>query len=281
MAVDLHIHSTASDGTFTPSQVVDYAQKLGLKCIALTDHDSVAGVDEAQKRAKELGLPFITGIELTVLDRGNEVHILGYFIDINCLELLEAIKETHKRIYRRIQQIVAKLNQLGFNLTVEEVEQVANGATLGRPHIARLMVKKGYITNYQEAFRRYIGEGCPAYVGIEDALKPKDAYDLIYTANGLPAIAHPGYQGRANMMIDDDIFNHKIWGAQAIEVYHSRHDSFMVDFYMRLARRYSMAITGGSDCHGNFFPQILMERCFVPDWVAEKLIAFREKLSQK
>lgn len=278
MAVDLHLHSSASDGGFTPRQVVEHAHSIGLRCIALTDHDTVAGLNEAEIRAKELNLPFIPGIEMTALDRGQEVHILGYFIDRNCDLLLKNIQEVRQRIERRLSQIISKLARLNINVTLEEVKEIAKGGTLGRPHIARVMVNKGYVRTNQEAFEKYIGEGQPAYVEIEDAMSPEEAYHLITECGGIPAIAHPGFLGRAKMLEDDDIFNHRLWGAQAIEVFHSKHDNSMINFYLNLAKKYNMGITGGSDCHGNYYPVILMDRKSVPDWVGEKFIAFCRKI---
>lgn len=278
MAIDLHLHSNASDGGFTPAQVVEHAHSIGLKCIALTDHDTIDGIPEAQRRAEELGLPFIPGIEMTALDNGVEVHILGYFIDLNCTQLQEAIKEIHSRIERRVRLIIEKLCNLGIEVSFEEVREAAGKGTMGRPHIARVMFKKGYISSHQEAFDKYIGEGKPAFVEVEDAMSPEEAYHLISKCGGIPAIAHPGYLGRAKMMTDDDIFNHRIWGARAIEIFHSKHDNYMINYYLNLAKKYDLGITGGSDCHGNFYPTILMDRKAVPDWVAEKFIAFCEKI---
>lgn len=281
MAVDLHIHSTASDGGFSPRQVVEHAQAIGLKCIALTDHDAVSGIEEAQKRAAELELPFIPGIEMTALDRGEEVHLLGYFINPRCEQLLQTIKEVHQRIELRVKRILGKLRKLGIEVSLEEVKKVAGGGTLGRPHIARVMVSKGYTRTHQEAFDKYIGEGQAAYVEIDDAMSPEEAYRLISECGGVSSIAHPGYLGRAKMLEDDDIFNHRIWGAQAIEVFHPKHDNSMINFYINLAKKYDMAITGGSDCHGNFYPVILMDRKSVPDWVGEKFLAFCRKAKGK
>ncbi len=278
MAIDLHLHSTASDGGFTPEHVVEHAHSIGLKCIALTDHDTVAGIKPAWSRARELNIPFIPGIEMTTLDRGNEVHILGYFFDIECKKLQETIAEIYERIERRIRLIIKKLNELGFDISFEEVREVAQTGTMGRPHIARVMAKKGQIRSHQEAFDKYIGTQKPAFVEIEDAMTPEEAYHLISGCGGVPAVAHPGYLGRAHMMEDNDIFNHRVWGARAIEVFHTKHDNFMIDYYLNLAKKYDLAVVGGSDCHGDFYSSILMDRKAVPDWVAEKFVAFCSKL---
>jgi predicted metal-dependent phosphoesterase TrpH len=281
MAIDLHLHSSASDGGFTPRVVVEHAHELGLRCIALTDHDTVEGIDEASARAEELNIPFIRGIELTAQDGKQEVHILGYFIDHHNERLLQHLHGTLERIVGRVEKIVAKLNHIGYPVTMEEVKEIAGKGTMGRPHIARAMQRRGYIRTHQEAFNRFLGENCPAFVEVNDAIPPPEAYELILEAGGIPSIAHPGFLGRADMMGEIEVCNHIEWGAMAIEIYHPRHDNYMVDYYKRLARKYSLAVTGGSDCHGNFYQYILMDRKFVPDWVAEKFLAFHEKLSSK
>lgn len=278
MAIDLHLHSNVSDGTFSPTQVVEYAHSIGLKCISLTDHDSVDGIPEAQQRARELDLPFIPGIEMTTLHRGNEIHVLGYFINHECPRLASTLKAIHERIERRIKAILEKLVALDYQVTFDEVKEASGRGTLGRPHIARVMFNKGYIQNHQEAFDNFIGEGKPAYVEVEDALSPEQAYHIITECGGIASIAHPGYLGRTKMLHDDDIFNHRIWGARAVEVFHTKHDTYMVNYYLSLARKYDLAVTGGSDCHGNFYPTILMERKMVPDWVAEKFIEYCQKI---
>jgi predicted metal-dependent phosphoesterase TrpH len=281
MAVDLHLHSTASDGGFAPREVVEHAHEIGLHCISLTDHDTVVGMDEAKARADQLGISFIPGIEMTARDGAKEVHILGYFIDHRDERLLRALSETLARIVGRLEKMLAKLTSLGFPVTMEEVREVAGHGTMGRPHIARVMLRRGYIRDHQEAFNRFLGENCPAYVGIEDAISPREAYELILGAGGVPSLAHPGLHGRADMMGEIEISNHIEWGAMAIEIYHSRHDNFMVEYYKRLARKYALAVTGGSDCHGHFYPTVLMDRRFVPDWVADKLFLFYENMMRQ
>jgi predicted metal-dependent phosphoesterase TrpH len=281
MAVDLHLHSTASDGGFTPRELVEHAHEIGLHCISLTDHDTVAGMDEAKARAEQLAIPFIPGIEMTARDGTREVHILGYFIDHRNEQLVSALNETLARIVGRIEKILAKLTTLGFPVPMDEVRAAAGHGTMGRPHIARVMLRRGYVRSHQEAFDRFFGENCPAYVGIEDAISPREAYQLIRGAGGVPSLAHPGLHGRAEMMGELEISNHVEWGAMAIEIYHSRHDNFMVEYYKRLARKYALAVTGGSDCHGNFYPTVLMDRRFVPDWVANKLFSFYEKMMRR
>ncbi len=277
MAVDFHLHSTVSDGGFTPEEVVEHAHSIGLKFIALTDHDSVEGIEPAARRARELGIPFIPGIELTTLVRDEEIHVLGYFIDHTYPPLLDELNKIHERIVERMKEMLRRLERMGIDISFDEIQEVAQCGSMGRPHIARVMKKKGYIRRHQEAFDKYLGNGKEAFVEVDDALTPEEAYHLISAAGGIPVIAHPGYRGKARMMRDDEIFNHRVWGARGIEVFHTRHDSSMIDYYLDTAKRHDLAVTGGTDCHGNFYPVILMDRKNVPDWVGERFLAYYKK----
>ena len=280
MAVDLHLHSSASDGGFSPSQVVEYAARIGLRCIALTDHDTMSGIEEAQQRCTELGIPFIPGIELTATHEGQEIHILGYFIDPTSPRLLACIEEVRGRVLERMSRIVEQINRLGYPLGMDEVLEIAGSGSMGRPHIARAMVKKAYVQSNQEAFDRFIGSSGPAYVDVT-AMAPEKVYEIILDAGGIPAIAHPGYLGRADMMLEPELFAHCEWGAMGIEVYHPRHDHYMITYYTKMARKLSMGITGGSDCHGTFYRYVLMGKCNVPDRVADELFALRRQTTSR
>ncbi len=277
MACDLHIHSTASDGGFSPSEVVEHAYGLGLTYISLTDHDTFDGIEEAQGRASELGIPFISGIEMTTVLDDHEIHILGYFADHNDETLNKALEESHHFTLVRLKEIIRRLARLGYPITIEEVKQIAGKGSMGRPHIARAMVRRGYVENNQEAFEHFIGLDCPAYVAPQ-GMPPEKAYRLILGAGGIPAIAHPGLFGRADMMRDDKVSTHREWGVLAIEAFHPRHDNFMINYYIQLARKLRMGIVGGSDCHGSYYAKILMDRKAVPDWVAQKFLAFYEEI---
>jgi len=275
MACDLHIHSDASDGGFTPVQVVEHASHIGLSCISLTDHDTFDGIDEAARRARELSLPFIPGIEMTAVLEQNEIHILGYFADCSEEKICKALVRGRSNTVKRLTYITEKLTRLGYPVDIAEVEEISGRGSLGRPHLALIMLRKGYVKTTQEAFERYIGSEGPAYVP-PIAISPREVYQLIRGAGGIPAIAHPGLPGRADMMGDNEIAVHREWGAEAIEVFHPRHDDYMTGLYLKLARKFNMAVVGGSDCHGPYYPHILMDRKKVPDWVAEKFISYHE-----
>lgn len=279
MAVDLHLHSTYSDGTFTPTKVVEKAHSLGLKCISLTDHDIISGVAEAAAAAEKVNLKFINGIELTAIEDGKEYHILGYFIDIKNKALNKHIDEGLRKNKERLKEIIKKLNAINFDITFEEVDALAGGRNPGRPHIARVLLSRGYIESIQAAFDRYIGSNCSCYIE-SDGIGLRESYDLLLGAGGIPSVAHPGYLGRAEMFTEADILKHRDLGAMAIEVFHTKHDPFMVSAYLKMAKDFEMGITGGSDCHGDLYAKVLMEKCFVPDWVGEKFLEFHQKVTR-
>lgn len=276
MAIDLHTHSSASDGGFTPLKVVEYAKKIGLNCLSLTDHDTVQGLEEAQQRAAQIGMSFIPGIEFTTIWNDKELHTLGYFIDFKNPEVLSILSDAQKKIMERINLMIKKLNNIGYNITMEEVLKMANGASLGRPHIARTMVAKGYASSNQEVFDLYIGTRAPAYVQ-SNGMTTEESYNLIHKAGGITSLAHPGFLGRSEMMTEDDILIHKEIGLDAVEAFHSKHDNYMINYYLKIAKKFNMQITGGSDCHGSYYAKILMDRKFVPDWVAEKLFLYKQR----
>ncbi|MBN1901711.1 PHP domain-containing protein [Candidatus Sumerlaeota bacterium] len=278
MACDLHIHSTASDGSFTPSQVVDHAWNIGLTCISLTDHDTVEGIEEAETCAREHGVPFIPGIEMTTVVDEHEIHILGYFIDYRSPDFHNFLKFSRDQTYCRLSEIVSALSKQGYSLTMEEVSEIAGPGSMGRPHVAQAMVRHGYVENTQEAFERFIGSDGLAYVPPR-GVHSKEAYRVIAEAGGVSAFAHPGQGGRADMVRDHEIELHREWGARALEVFHPRHDDYMINYYLKLAHKLNLGIVGGSDCHGAYYPKILMDRKLVPDWVAEKIREFHDKLS--
>lgn len=278
MACDLHIHSKSSDGGFTPTQVVDYAFKIGLTCISLTDHDTIEGIEEARNRANSLGLSFIPGIEMNTVVEDQEIHILGYFIDYQSQRFKDTLQASRKLTFKRLDEIIRTLTDQGYFLTMQEVEEIAGSGSMGRPHVAQVMVRHGYVENTREAFDRFIGSDGAAYVPLK-GIHTRDAYRFILEAGGIPAIAHPGLGGRADMMRNHDIEMHKEWGARAIEVFHPRHDDYMINYYLKLAQKMGMGIVGGSDCHGSYYPKILMDKKLVPDWVGEKIRVFYQSLS--
>ena len=241
---DLHVHTTLSDGTFTPAQIVKKAVELGLRAVAITDHDTVAGIGQSLEAAAGTGLEIIPGIEMSADIDAGELHMLGYFMDYKSGPLLKELEDCCNIRTQRIYKIVERLEKMGINIRSDEVFNEANGIAVGRPHVARVMLKKGYIKNTSEAFRKYIGEKCPAYVG-KKKTTPEKVIEIIRKAGGMAGIAHPGSINR-----DDLIVRLIDRGLQFIEAYHPDHSTSIEKHYKKMAERKGLLVTGGSDFHG-------------------------------
>jgi len=244
MFVDLHIHTQASDGALSPAQVVERAIDRGLAAIAITDHDIVDGCLPAALAAGER-LEVIPGIEINTEWGSQEVHILGYYIDLNDQRFLDVLEELRQARLGRITKIVRKLAEIGVKLEMSRVLELAGDGTIGRPHVALAMIEAGYIETIREAFTDYIGYGAPAYVP-RYKLSPAEAVQIIRQAGGIPVLAHPGLIG------DDDLIPALVAsGLQGLEVYYPEHSQEQVTHYRQLAEGYGLIVTGGSDYHGN------------------------------
>ncbi len=241
---DLHLHTQFSDGTFTPEELVLYAQKSGLACIALTDHDTVEGCARAASACAAVKMEFIPGAELTAEHEETEVHILGYFLDTNNQVLLERIARFQSVRQNRIREMVAALNQLGIPLKAEAVFALASCKSPGRPHVARALVKEKLIGNLDEAFEKYLKKGRPAWVP-KTKMSALEGVELIHQAGGLAVMAHPGLNR------SDDIIPALVRaGLDGIECFHTKHSTVMAERYLEIAEKYGLLVTGGSDCHG-------------------------------
>jgi len=243
--IDIHSHSTASDGQYPAAEVAARAAAAGLGVWALTDHDSVAGLDSAREAAAAHGLRFVPGIELSVHLERREVHLLGHFVDARsaALKQFEDLLAEKRRV--RMGEIIHKLAALGVALMPDEIEKFSGGKTLGRPHVARAMVEKGVVATVKEAFDRFLGEGRPAYVG-RYRLTVKDAIELVRGADGVATIAHPGVSGIER----GDVERMKGWGLGGLETYHPDHNPSLRDKYLRMAKEFDLVPTAGSDFHG-------------------------------
>lgn len=241
---DLHVHTTASDGLMNPKEVVCWASVKRLTAIGITDHDTVKGILPAEEASSEYGVEIVPGIELSTLYEEEEIHILGYYLDYKADWFLDTLAKIQNSRYERADSIVRKLNRLGIKITLEQVKSIADDGAIGRPHIARAMINKGYINNIKEAFNSYIGKGCPAYVE-RYKFKSSEAIDIIKQLGGISVLAHPGLiRNKANIR---NIIN---LGIDGIEVYHSKHDDETVRYALSIATAGKLLITGGSDCHG-------------------------------
>ena len=250
MYIDLHIHTTESDGSLTPSQVVRYAKEKGLKAIAITDHDTIHGNEEAIKEGISAGVEVIPGVEISVDYSQGTMHMLGYFITTEDPILNEKLTLLQDSRADRNPKIIEKLNKLGLSLTYDEVVQVSGGGQVGRPHIAQILMKKGYTKSIKEAFDKYLGKGAPAYLD-KFRLSAVEAITMITDAGGIPVLAHP-FTLHLKSSDELDALLKKLvnQGLQGLEVYYSEHDERKTSSYRLLAKRYNLAITGGSDFHG-------------------------------
>lgn len=242
--VDLHLHTTCSDGQDTPEELVEAAVAGGYRVISITDHDTVEGVIRGIGAAAGTPLEVIPGIELSALDGDSDIHILGYFIDCHDPEFIRQIAFFKEKRRERAEEIVLTLNRLGLDIQIDTVLRIAHGAPVGRPHIAEALVSEELVTTYDEAFARYIGTHAPAYVP-KYRVSPAEAIGLIRKNGGIPVIAHPGVLNR------DEIIGELIgYGLMGIEAVHPLHVPEKQAFYEKLARKHGLVVTGGSDWHG-------------------------------
>jgi len=197
MPVDLHLHSTASDGVLNPAQMIDQAADTGLGCVALTDHNTVRGLAEAEAQAARRSIRFIRGIEMTTLLEGRELHLLGYFIDPAHADLAARGKRHRQRAVERLQAMLERLNGLGIDVAMEQVLETAGDSAPGRPHLGRVLVARGYAQNVLETFERWLGNAGSVYVPVL-CEPPAEIYSLISKVGGVGGVAHPGASGRAN-----------------------------------------------------------------------------------
>jgi predicted metal-dependent phosphoesterase TrpH len=271
--VDLHIHSTASDGKFAPAEIVAKAAGLGLKVIALADHDSVAGIEPAINAAKAFpGLTFIPGVEISTDLPDGEAHILGYFIDYKDLDFEKALEKFRDSRTGRGRRMVEKLNALGVKIDWARVQEIAGDGAIGRPHVAQAMLEKGYVKTFEEAFDRYIGHGGPAYVEREK-MTPEEAVALIVRAKGIPVLAHPFTVKNPEAMVP----SLKKAGLAGIEAYYKDNTPAATQNTLRLAQKYGLIATGGTDYHGISDTEVMLGGTDVPIAAAEKLLALANK----
>lgn len=252
--IDLHVHSSASDGTFSPSDVAKLAAASGLSAMALTDHDTVAGVQEAVAAAPA-SLEVIPGAELSALWKGREIHILGLYLDPTAPLLLSSLEALRAKREARNEEILSRLRKAGFPMTREELQSGNPDTVITRAHFARVMEEKGYVSSRKEAFRRYLEPGCP-YCPKKEELSPETAVELILAAGGFPALAHPLQYRFSNRDLDGLTAYLKGLGMKGLEVYHSSCNAWESQKLKELAVRHGLLPTGGSDFHGANKPDI-------------------------
>ncbi len=244
MRVDLHVHSTASDGVYAPGEVVQIALTNQLDVMALTDHDNVSGVVPAQQAAVGRKLEVLAGVELSAEDEYTDRHILGYLLDVDNLPLQTVLSELRDARTNRAERMVQKLAAVGVNIPLERVMALVGTGSVGRPHVAQVLVEKGYVNSIQEAFERYIGSNGPAYVP-HYRLEPTRAIELIHGAGGVAVLAHPGHYDDYRSVITALV----PLGLDGVEVYYPDHVPALIEDLRVLARQYNLVMTAGSDFH--------------------------------
>ncbi|TET17267.1 MAG: PHP domain-containing protein [Candidatus Cloacimonadota bacterium] len=267
---DLHIHSRYSDGTYTPLEIVEKAKAKHLDALSITDHDTTKGVDPAKLYGKEMGIRVVSGVELSAIYQDIEIHVLGYLFDEHDKRLYTKLSQMREYREERARGILRKLENYGFTVNFDFVKKLAGEGTIGRPHIAQAMLESRKITNYKEAFVKYIGNGKPCNV-LKYRLNPTEAIDLMREAGGIPVLAHPGNIRNDNFVLD--LFNFPFLG---IEVWHPDHTSRQIKDYLEIAEKRNLLVTGGSDSHGDIPTKALLGGMNVDISIVDSLIQYKE-----
>lgn len=283
MKVDLHIHTTYSDGVFSPEKIVDTAIDAGLDAIAITDHDNVLAYPIALNYAKKIAdsggkaLEILPGVEINTIYKDIEIHILGYFMNRDDSDFQAMLKSQQKARIEQTEQILHLLNKKeGIHVTFDKLKSlVAEGGSIGRPHIAKAITMAGGTTSVMEAYNKYINNDSEVYVQ-RKTISPHEAIEIIYDAGGIPVFAHPFDVEDAENLIKE--FMH--YGLRGVEAYHRKHSPAMVEYYSSIAEKNGLIITGGSDFHA---PnpnngQIIMGKNFIPEWIYDKLMKEKKQL---
>lgn len=281
VGIDLHIHSTASDGTYTPFEILNKAQRFNLGAISITDHDTIIGSKEALRIGIPTSLKFLTGVEISTsppqsFSKFESIHILGYAINLEDAALNQTLGVLQKARKNRNPQIVERLNHLGIDISFNDILEEAGDGLIGRPHIAQSMVNKRYAESIDQAFNTYLGKGKIAYVD-KFRVDCAEAIKIILNAGGVPVLAHPILLKTKNdAFLEDLIDTLKPMGLKGIEVYYPEHSADDVARYTMLAKRHGLLMTGGTDFHGSLKPEIEMGfgtgDLFVPYGLYEKLV---------
>jgi predicted metal-dependent phosphoesterase TrpH len=272
--IDLHMHSTFSDGSLTPAQLAAEAGKARLSAVALTDHDGTSGVQSFLDACSAVGVRGISGVELSVDFKGGTMHMLGYFIDHASAGIEAELVKLREGRRDRNHLILAKLNELGVLLTWDEVAAYADEDVVGRPHFAQAMKARGYVKSKDEAFDRYLGKGKPAYME-RYRLTAAESVNMIRAAGGVPVLAHPFTLGLNKRALREQVAELAAMGLQGIEAYYVEHGAGDLRFCLEMARELNLAVSGGSDFHGAMNPDVRMGCGFgnlsVPDDLVERL----------
>lgn len=252
--IDLHTHSNCSDGSMTPTELVAHAAERGLKAIALSDHDTVAGIDEALEAGRRYGVEIVPAIEFSV-QSDTETHILGFYIDHKCERLKEALENINKVRWQRTVNTCENLQRLGFDVSMEEALRIAPSGLIGRAHFARILMEKGYTKSVKEGFEKYLANGRPAYDGTQ-YLTAEMAVKLIEDIGGVSFVAHPHLIRLSDESLREFLIMLKGYGLCGIEGYYNEYTPEMQEYFHNLARELGLEISGGTDYHAKMKPHI-------------------------
>ena len=284
MKIDLHIHTTYSDGVFSPEKVVDTAVDIGLDAIAITDHDNVLSykiakdyIDKIMPEKSVKPLILIPGVEINTIYNNYEIHILGYFMDLENSDFKKLLKVQQAARIKQTKEILKLLaKKEGIRIDIENIKKtVAPGGSIGRPHLAKAICAAGGTASVVDAYNKYINDNSPVYVQ-RKTVSPHEAVEVIYDAGGIPVIAHPYDVDIAENLIKD-LMN---YGLRGVEAYHRKHSPAMVEYFSTIAEKYGLIMTGGSDFHAPH-PQngnIILGKSFIPEWVYGKLVEEKKRL---
>ncbi|MFW6266299.1 MAG: PHP domain-containing protein [Halanaerobiales bacterium] len=278
MTADLHLHSTYSDGSYTPRELIKEAANLNINPVAITDHDTVEGIEPGLRAAKDFDVDLIPAIEFSTFSGKAEIHILGYYIDYKNDQLLQTVEKIFNARLERAKKMVKLLNQQDINISYDQVKKLAGDDYVGRPHVARAMVEEGYISEIGEAFSsNYIGNGGRAYVA-KYKITPTEAIKLIKKVKGIPVLAHPYFINHGDPLSFEDIYELKQEGLLGVEVYHSKHTAEATSQYLKIAKELDLLITGGTDFHGENSPEIKMGDILLENEHIERLKSINKKI---
>jgi predicted metal-dependent phosphoesterase TrpH len=271
---DLHLHTSFSDGSLSPERVVMEANRLGFTAIAITDHDILDGVGPALSAGEQYGVEVIPGVELSAESDGEEVHMLGFYINWRDQQFQQKLEEFRESRRIRAMRMVDKLNQLGMDIEYDDVLKHADSVSIGRPHVAAALVEREHVANVSEAFHKFLGNDGPAYIP-KQKLSPAEAITMILEVGGIPTLAHPG-------MLQKDIIPELVsCGLMGLEAFHPYHGVQLSDYYCDLAKKYDLLITGGSDCHGRAKGRMAMGCVRLPYEYVEALKRARNTIWRK
>ncbi len=279
---DLHIHSIYSDGNCTPSEIVKDAKRLGVRCISLTDHDTVAGIPEVVAAGKEFDIEIIPGIEVSAESDMGSVHVLGYFVQADNEDFKKEVTSFQENRHERNLKIIQKFNDFGIHIELEELQNKFPAGQIGRPHFAHILVDKGYVGSYKEAFDRFLGDGRPVHIR---NLRPtvKEAIDLIHMGGGISSLAHPiRLNPKIDKQFEETLRTFKEFGLDALECYSGSHSREAIKRFIQLTEQYDLLVTGGSDFHSKNKLGVELgcsrDNLFIPYELVEKLKIFQESV---